>query len=168
MILCQVYLRFPASLYCCRFDFPLLAIQMPATAWKMIGRKIKVHSITGKRGKLWIENTLFWKTEAPPIKLALVIKWTHIYAPTGINPLSECKRRIKKSFFWRNDWEEAGITGKLIRKFLGQTASLGLAVEFGRMKIPSPLRYCRGYPSFNLEPSGNKSVGYRTSPLAYR
>ena len=37
-------------------------------------------------------------------------------------------------------------------------------MKFGRMKIPSPLLYRRGYPSFNLEPSGNKNVGNRTNP----
>jgi hypothetical protein len=57
-------------------------------------------------------KTAFWKTSGPPLKLAFVSRWTHMYAPTGINPLSEWSRRIKKSYFLRKDWEgPAGLDG---------------------------------------------------------
>jgi hypothetical protein len=43
-----------------------------------MGRKIKVHSTTGKKGMLWIAKTAFWKISGPPLRLELVSRWTHM------------------------------------------------------------------------------------------
>ncbi len=94
------------------FECPLNAIQTPTIAWNRIGKKINTHSTTGRNGIEWMAKTAFWKTSGPPLKLAFVSRWTHMYAPTGINPLSEWSRRIKKSCFLRKDRDgPAGLDG---------------------------------------------------------
>ena len=72
---------------------------------------MNVHSTIGRNGMLWIANTAFWNTAGPPLRLEFVIKWTHMYAPTGTRPLREWRRRIRKSCFFRNPESEKFSVG---------------------------------------------------------